>query len=396
VAWEERDRPAETVYFESPAAFAADMAPRPETFLLAGVMPAMDFGERRVEIEGSICPELRHGVAAAFRVITGWFPELTPPAIEPTRGTAPATPRKAPRVASFMSGGIDALTTLRSNRLDFPLDHPAALHDGLFLFGFNTYDFDAHGPVPERVEDFETRLARMADIAREAQIELIPVFTNVRFLARDFPSWNLRGMGAGLAAVGHVFAGRISRLLIGSAGYQGLGPPQGTHALLDPHYGNAALEVRHDGLWMSRLEKTALLTEWDSAMAIVQCCQQHQVIRESINCGRCNKCLRTMIQLAALGKLDRARSFPTTELTVEMIRATPILRKEDAGYLEPCIELFHQRGRHDLATALRNRIAAETARLLPAPPRGWRGRVRQWDERVTGGVVTRAVRRVLP
>lgn len=50
VTWEERDKPAETVYFESPAAFAADMAPRPEAFLLVGVMPAMDFGERRVEI----------------------------------------------------------------------------------------------------------------------------------------------------------------------------------------------------------------------------------------------------------------------------------------------------------------------------------------------------------
>ncbi|HUG36170.1 MAG TPA: hypothetical protein VML54_04415, partial [Candidatus Limnocylindrales bacterium] len=390
MTWEERDRPAETVFFESPAAFAADMAPRPETFLLAGVMPAMDFGERRVEVEGAICPELLHGVEAAFRVITGWFPELTPPAIEPTRGTTPATPRTPPRVASFMSGGIDALTTLRSNRLDFPLDHPAALHDGFFLFGFNTYDFDASEPVPERVEDFEIRLARMAGIAREARIELIPVFTNVRFLARDFPSWNRHGMGAGLAAVGHVFAGRISRLLIGSAGYRGLGPPQGTHALLDPHYGNGALEVRHDGLWMSRLEKTALLTEWDSAMAIVQSCQQHQIIRESINCGRCNKCLRTMIHLAALGKLDRAPSFSVQALTVEMIRATPITRKEDVGYLEPCIELFVQRGRPDLAAALRSWLEDESARLGPAPPpRGWRGRVRQWDERVTGGVVTR-------
>lgn len=107
--------------------------------------------------------------------------------IEPTLGRVAATPRTPPRVASFMSGGVDALTTLRSNRLDYPLDHPAALHDGFFLFGFNTYDFDANEPVPERVEDFETRLARMADIAREARIELIPVFTNVRFLARVLP-----------------------------------------------------------------------------------------------------------------------------------------------------------------------------------------------------------------
>ena len=93
-----------------------------------------------------------------------------------------------------MSAGIDALATLRCNRRDFPLDHPAAIRDSFFLFGFNTYDFDAGGPVGERVEDFQCRLARMSDLAREARIELIPVSTNVRSLARDFESWYLGGV----------------------------------------------------------------------------------------------------------------------------------------------------------------------------------------------------------
>lgn len=393
VIWEECDRPNQEVYVECRGPAAEELAPNPDAFLLACVMPAMEYRERRVEIEGTICPELRNGLGSAFSVIRDWFPEHKGPAIEASGGFRPAVPRTPPRVASFMSGGIDALATLRSNRLDYPLDHPASIQDCFFLFGFNTYDFNPSGPVAERVEDFERRVIRMENLAREARINLIPVYTNVRFIAKDFLSWNKRGMGAGLASVAHAFSARISRALIGSSGDQGAVPPLGTHPLLDPNYSSAGLEIRHDGLWLARLQKTAIVSDWDAALAIVQSCQQHE-LHDTINCGQCNKCFRTMIHLAALGKLERAHAFPSRAVTPEMIHQAKITKEADAGYLEQTVEQFMSVNRPDLAQAVRDRIARYRDSEKQVPRRGWRGAVKQWDSRWTGGVLTRLVRRL--
>jgi len=89
------------------------MAPNPHAFLLACVMPAMDSGERRLQVEGAICSELRNGVLAALRVIKDWHPQSKGVVIEPTLGFHATQRRTPPRAASFMSGGIDALATLR-------------------------------------------------------------------------------------------------------------------------------------------------------------------------------------------------------------------------------------------------------------------------------------------
>jgi len=393
VIWEECDRSNQEVYFECRGPVAEEMAPNPDAFLLACVMPAMEYRERRVRIEGTICPELRNGLGSAFGVIHDWFPEHKRPAIEASGGCRPALPRTPPRVASFMSGGIDALATLRCNRLDYPLDHPASIQDCFVLFGFNTYDFSADGPVAGRVEDFERRVTRMENLAREARINLIPVYTNVRFIAKDFESWNKRGMGAGLASVAHAFSARVSRALIGSSGRQGAGPPLGTHPLLDPNYSIASLEIRHDGLWLTRLEKTAIVADWDAGLAIVQCCQQHE-LHDTINCGQCNKCFRTMIQLAALGKLEKTPAFPSRAVTPEMIHQAEVLHEDDVSFLEQTVEPFMSVNQPDLAQAVRDRVARYRQREKQVPSRGWRRAVKRWDSQLTGGVLTRLVRRL--
>jgi hypothetical protein len=261
IVWEDASRENQEVYFDCPASFAEDIAPNPNGFLLACAMPALDYGERRVRIEGSICPELRNGLQTAFRVIREWYPQYKIPVIEATAGFHPRVPRTPARVASFMSAGVDALATLRCNRQDLPLDHPASIRDCFFFLGFNRHDFDSQGPVPDRLHDFECRLRRMSALAREAQINLIPVHTNIRFIAKDHQAWNERGMGAGMASIAHVFSRRVSRVLIGSEGSTGSPSPWGTHPLLDPNFSSSDLEVRHDCSHLSRLQKTAIVSE---------------------------------------------------------------------------------------------------------------------------------------
>src|SRR3989304_1386032 len=86
VIWEEWERPPQEGSFECRGPAAEEMAPNPDAFLLACVMPAMEYRERRVRIEGTICPELRNGLGGAFGVICDWFPENKRPTIEASGG----------------------------------------------------------------------------------------------------------------------------------------------------------------------------------------------------------------------------------------------------------------------------------------------------------------------
>jgi hypothetical protein len=365
--WEDADRPSQDVWFEcrggapTPDALgpAAELSPNPDAFLLASVMPALELGERRVLVEGAICPELRGGVLTAIGVIRDWFPGLDAPAIEASGGYRVPYPREPPRVACFMSAGVDALATLLSNRLIYPLDHPASVRDGLYLFGMNSHDFDPKDPPSPnaaRLADWEQRLQRMDALAREMQIRLIPVITNVRFVAGDFTFWLRRGLGAGLASVAHAFTSRLTRALIGSSGIPGKTRPLGTHPLLDPLYSSAALEIVHHGNWLSRFEKTALIAKSAAALSVLQCCQKHELF-EGVNCGRCNKCVRTMVHLEALGKLGDNTVFPRTSITADDILAADVGDEPDVVFLEQAVERLEQRGRRDLVEAIRERVA---------------------------------------
>ena len=100
--WEDCDRPETEVYIETAAEFAEDLAPNANAFLLGGTMPAMVHGERRVCIEGQVCPELRNGLVTAVQLLQLWHGKkgCRPIAIEATQGFVPDIPRTPARTAS--------------------------------------------------------------------------------------------------------------------------------------------------------------------------------------------------------------------------------------------------------------------------------------------------------
>jgi hypothetical protein len=137
VTWEDCEQTQREIYFETDARFADDLTCNPNAFLLAAFAPAMRHGERRVRVERKVCPQLRNGLVTAMQLLRRWYGEARhrPVAIEPTESFAPPMSPSLSRTASFLSGGVDALATVRSNRLDFPLDHPGSIADGFFVHG---------------------------------------------------------------------------------------------------------------------------------------------------------------------------------------------------------------------------------------------------------------------
>ena len=77
--WEERDRPPQEIYIETPQEFAQDLSCNPHAFLIAGALPAMYYGEHRVAINAEICPELKDGLLTVMHWLHHWFKDRYQP-----------------------------------------------------------------------------------------------------------------------------------------------------------------------------------------------------------------------------------------------------------------------------------------------------------------------------
>ncbi len=389
VIWEDCDRPAQEIYFETKETFSEDLSCNPEAFLVGCILPAMHHGEKRISIDSEICPELRDGLMTAMSWIRHWSygPESELVRIEAkTRSNLPRPPTPV-RAGFFFSGGIDGLATMRLNRLYYPMEHPGSIKDGLILFG-------PYWESDNRPEAFEQAMIDLSEFAQDAGIELIPVYTNIRDLDRDTKLFVYEYHGAMLASVAHAFARRLTHVTISATddipslrllkrrNFRVLG----SHPLLDPNYSSHDLVIKHGCITLTRLEKTKLIADWDVALNSIKVCQPNW---PSSNCGTCEKCVRTELALLALDLLNKTKAFPLDNLTEEHIEAITLYpdpeRKWTAHhqYLE-LIPLLAERGRNDLVQAI-NRVLERPTH----PKLSWRMKAKEFDSRYFKGDILR-------
>ncbi len=81
--------------------------------------------------------------------------------------------RESPGGQPLFSGGIDALASVRWNRLKYPTEH-RSFRDGILVYGLEIYH-------PEAFE-----YVRRVRVSGDAGLTLIPVYTNVRYLDDDW------------------------------------------------------------------------------------------------------------------------------------------------------------------------------------------------------------------
>ncbi len=357
--WEDTDRPDQELYVETTEEFAEVVEPSPDALLVAALPLAVWHGERRIQVEGSVCPRLRDGLAAVMATFAMWYDHCRPLAIEPTQGFTPALPRPGAHTAAFMSGGVDALALLRANRLDYPLDHPGSIRSCLLLFGLNSHDFAGSQPRSERLTAFEVHRQRLQQLAERAHFTLVPLQTNVRTLYDSFQSWADVGFGAGIHWTALAMPQRVRSIWLASEGTGVDQPPRGTHPLLNHHFSTTRVEVLLGQPALSRLEKTRIVADWEDARPLLRSCfYQELPAGGAINCERCEKCIRTMLALLALGRLEQVSAFASDDVTLAMLEAVQVRTAYDVAFHAELIEPLEQRGRHDLARLLRRKLRA--------------------------------------
>ena len=392
VVWEDADRGAWTLFFE--VARPAGAPPiDANAFLAAAAIPAIRSGERRIAVDGAVCPRLRDGVEAAAGLLRSWYGAAATPAIEPSAGFSAPRPPSSERSGVFLSGGLDSIYGVWWNRRNLPTDHPRAFREALRIRHFM---FPAD-PGPERRAHVEIRSARaVAAIARAAGLEIREVATNALRLDDDFSAYATWTHGSVLAACGIAAGPPLTDVTISASHDVWAGIlPWGSHPLLDPQFSTAALAVHHDGIGVSRMEKAAAVGGWREVLEALYVCEAGPFEGDAVNCGSCEKCVRTRVALLLGAGIEEPPTFPGGPVTAEAIEAMPHLAgfRRQTYYWEELGDAARRAGRTDLAAAIermidrRKRIDAWTAR------RGWKGRLRELDERYLGSTLLRARRR---
>jgi hypothetical protein len=135
----------------------------------------------------------------------------------------------------------------------------------------------------------------------------VEVDSDLRSVTSAHAEW-LASHGSALATVALLLGGAFERVFVPATLTYAHLVPLGSHPLLDPLWSTEQVELVHDGCEASRIDKLAVLSHDDVARRHLRVCFQNRAGR--YNCGECEKCLRTMVALRALGVLEAFSTFP--------------------------------------------------------------------------------------
>ncbi len=360
------------LWFRFPHELAETLSTRAEPFLAALLPSAMADGKALV-LDGDISERMLAGCGQIMKILNNWYPRLS---------IIPIKPRKVLQdrfhptgVGCFFTGGVDSFYTLLKN-----MDMEQG--DGRITHLIYVRDFD----IPLEKKDLhEEVLFHLKEVAKETGLRLIPVETNLRRLTYHDTDWFLQD-GAGYAAVTLCLSPLLKRVYIASTATYATLPRWISHPLIDPLWTTESTEFRHDGCEASRLQKVRwYVGTSDIALNHLRFCNRNY--NNLYNCGICEKCQYTMVNLHIAGALNRCKTVEGT-FDMDRIRKIRVKHRETRDKFLDNLEALEQEGRDpELQTAIK-----EALKGLPAWKMNLRVFAREFDDRLLGSLIRRSHR----
>ncbi len=276
-----------TVWFEADCSVAPSAAP-----VLPTLLPIAMRARSPLTLPDAHDATAIANAHRAATTLSAWFPELLP--VEIDAPAMPSTTSVANGVGCFFSGGVDSYYSV--------LDRLDEITHLIFVQGFDI-GIDDHALGAEVIDE-----ARAA--AAELGRQLIVVRTNIRALSDPHLDWGVHFHGAALAAVAQLLGNHLARVILPATYHRSELFPWGSHPELDPLWSSSTVTVVHHGEERTRPQKVAAIATSPVAMAHLRVCWENRGGR--YNCGECEKCVRTMINLRVVGALERCATLPHT------------------------------------------------------------------------------------
>ena len=267
-------------------------------FLTFALLPAMLLGEDIDLGGGSVSRKLIEHIPLIQSRYLEWFTELNLKQISVVNmklsDTICASRKK--ETYAFFTGGVDSFDTVINTEAtegEKKIDHL------LYVYGFDVRlgDSSLYSAVMQHIDE----------AAKELGKSIIHLSTDLREFTERYVGWDYIH-GAALIALAQLCTPSIETLYIAASNSTGQLTPNGSHPDLDPLFATEGFTLIHYGVERKRIEKIMKnIVNSQTALDHLRVCWKNG--GGSINCGVCEKCIRTMLALEAAGVLDRAKTF---------------------------------------------------------------------------------------
>jgi hypothetical protein len=268
-----------------------------------------------------------------------WFPRrFKPIRIECESLIPPGTENGRDIVMSAFSGGVDSFFTLKSYLPGNELPKSVQISHLLFVHGF---DIKLEYP-----KSFPLLRDAYSDMCDRLGIKLISCGTNCQqFGTRR--NWGLFH-GSALIGAAHAVGRRTAMFHVPSSHSFTSLLPWGSDPGIDYLLSTEATQVIHHGSGFTRTEKTEAIAYWEEVCDKLRVCAFDD---STLNCSKCEKCLRTMMTLDMLGVLERYSAFQSP-LTGGLIRSCRYWNRSDFSFAHEIMSYAWQKKRWDVVANL--------------------------------------------
>ncbi|MGB7451714.1 MAG: hypothetical protein WBM36_06265 [Lysobacterales bacterium] len=340
--------------------FQPDMA---DAFVVGLIASAMYLGED-IRVDGMVSTRLAHGLDTYQDILNTWWPDTFKCVDVHYENLSDRRQDLRPAgVACTFSGGVDSFHTvlqlLPSNMKyrDFSISH------ALMINGFDQLvDLERRGLAQAAFNTYQAALDQW-------DVTLLMVDTNVgtfrkSILGRREMALSYSGP---LAASAHALGAKFGRFGISGHGTYAYADllPYGSHPALDHHLSSDQLQIVHAGTSHSRAKKIEMLADIPHVQENLMVCAKTPVFDQQtglpVNCCECEKCVRTMVVLTIIGKLDNFPTFSKRRPPLTTYQNPNLLSAIPEDFLADMVDLAHRHDQKDwgevLETALDRRLA---------------------------------------
>jgi hypothetical protein len=328
---------------------------RSDHFALAALFPAMRSFDACI-IHGEVSRSLLANLSELNAFWQFWRPQIYSQVRWETDMVADKTLVSEQRSGHLLafSGGVDSSATLKRHTSESLGWRNLHIAGALIVHGFDI-------PVSDK-EGFRTAHEKAERITSSVGVPLITARTNLRELPHHWKDAFVTKLASVLHVFNETFEGAVLAADEPYAFYAFGNLARASNPVSNPWLGTCSFPVLADGLELGRLEKVRLISEWEAAVNNIRVCWEGGVPGE--NCGTCEKCVRTQLELVALGITPR-ENFKAHLCPGMVIR----IRPQGKGALFCLSEILDYSNRNDLSAWWTKELAKVVRRGCSSPIR---------------------------
>lgn len=293
------------------------LQPTPEALGSAFVIPCV-FEQRALEFEQPVCDEWYANVQILVDFLhenwgTGRVHISAPgPAGRSTTASKEAAPDiKRHPAGQFFSGGVDSFHSLLTS------DRPPQ---------YLVY-VEGHGVMPGKEAKIDVARRRLETVAASVGSSPCTVRTNIwehPQIHRPYFADTHSGL---LAAVAHFLAPHMASMTIPPNWAEPVHVIYGSNPVVDSMFSSRQVKVMHGDNSLKRVERVIAIAGERVVQENLRVCFDRSL--QPLNCSRCEKCVRTMVELYVAGKLEDFKVFDLSNPVWERVDQLPGARRTE-------------------------------------------------------------------